>query len=88
MGQAALTWTDVATVWAEKVPMSAREIVAAQGTVAERTTKFRIRFRSDVTERWRLVWNALGHDIIGVQPFGARKDRLELVCLEGIKDGR
>lgn len=88
MGQMVLTWTDVATVWAEQVSMTSREKIAAAGTVAERMSKFRIRFRTDVTERWRLVEGSTGYDITSAQPYGSRKDRLELLCMEGQKDGR
>ena len=54
-GESADTWVDGATVWAQWLPASSREFMAAKARHAETTGIFRIRHRSDVTAAWRLV---------------------------------
>uniref|UniRef100_UPI001F4AE784 phage head closure protein n=1 Tax=Klebsiella pneumoniae TaxID=573 RepID=UPI001F4AE784 len=39
------TWRDVATLWAEVAPLSAREFIAAQASQGEVTTRITIRYR-------------------------------------------
>jgi SPP1 family predicted phage head-tail adaptor len=87
-GQDTITWTLNGTFWAQVVPMSAREVFAAQQVVAEQTLKFRIRHHATVSASWRLVWQGRNHDITSVLPFGGRKDRTEILCVQGVKDGR
>ena len=65
-----------------------RELFAAAGTVYENTTRIRIRFRSDVRATWRAVWGTVHLDITAVIAAGGRNDITELMCLEGVKDGR
>ena len=86
-GHDTITWTDIATVRAEVRALSAREFFAAAQTQMEQTIKVRIRYRSDVDMTCRLVWQGRNHDITGVIPIG-RNDVLELLCLQGVKDGR
>lgn len=50
-GDAAVTWTVVANVWAEKRGLGGAEL---SGLEAETTYEFRMRYRTDVTPRWRL----------------------------------
>ena len=88
MGQDTITWTTVATVWAEVVPVRGAEFFAAAQTQASQTLKFRIWFREDVDATWRLIWQSRNHDIIAVMPFGRSRERLELYATEGVKDGR
>lgn len=87
VGHDTITWVDVATVWAQCQPVRGREFFAAAQVQQEQTVKVRIRYRSDVTPLHRLVWQGRAHDITGVVPVG-RKDMLELMCLQGVKDGR
>lgn len=66
-----------ATVWAEKLDQRAREYFAAQGTQAEATTRFRIRWRSDVVMTDRLVLDSVNYDIVQISEIG-RRQGLEL----------
>lgn len=86
-GQEVITWVDVATVWAQVQAVRGREFFAAAQTQQEQTVKVRINYRADVLLTWRLVWQGRNHDITGVIPVG-RNDMLELMCLQGVKDGR
>ncbi len=87
VGQSHATWLDVATVWAQVHAVRGREFFAAAQTQQEQTVKVRIRYRPGVTTDMRLVWDGRPHDITGVIPVG-RKDMLEIMCLQGVKDGR
>lgn len=87
MGQATITWQDVATVWAQCQAVRGREFFAAAQVQQEQTIKVRMRYRADVSTMHRLLWEGRAHDITGVVPVG-RKDMLELMCLQGVKDGR
>jgi SPP1 family predicted phage head-tail adaptor len=86
LGQAAITWQAVATVWAQALPLRSVERFAAAAVQQENTLKFRVRLRTDVDTTWRLEYQGRGYDITGVLPFGVA--HLEIMALEGIKDGR
>lgn len=86
-GQDTITWTDVATVWAQVQAVRGREFFAAAQVQQEQTLKVRIRYRADVLPTWRLVWQGRNHDITGVISVG-RKEMTEIMCLQGVKDGR
>ena len=85
-GQDTITWVDVATVWAQCQALRGREFFAAAQVQQEQTVKVRIRYRADVVQTMRLVWQGRAHDITGVVPVG-RKEMLEIMCLQGVKDG-
>lgn len=87
VGQDTITWVDVATVWAQCQALRGREFFAAAQVQQEQTVKVRIRYRADITTLHRLVWQGRAHDITGVVPVG-RQEMLELMCLQGVKDGR
>lgn len=87
VGQNTITWVDVATVWAEVTALRGREFFAAAQTQQENSIKVRIRYRADVDQTCRLMYQGKPHDITGVTPI-ERDSMLELVCLQGVKDGR
>jgi SPP1 family predicted phage head-tail adaptor len=55
-GEATVTWSDVATVWASVQGLSAREYLAAQQVDSVITHKIRIRFFEGLTHSHRIVW--------------------------------
>lgn len=79
MGGPTVTYTTLATVWAEKQDKGGREFMAAQQVNAEVTTQFRIRYRSDVTPEHRVTCDGLDFDILYVNEVG-RRDGLLLMC--------
>lgn len=85
-GQSTITWVDVATVWARVRALNAREFFAAAQVQQEASLKVLIRQRTDVTTTCRLMWQGRAHDITGVLPLG--REWTEIVCLQGVKDGR
>lgn len=86
-GQDIITWFTEASVWAQVQAVRGREFFAAAQVQQEQTLKVRIRWRSGVLPSWRLVWQGRNHDITGIIPVG-RNDMLEIMCLQGVKDGR
>lgn len=86
-GQAAPAWIDVATVWAQVQVVRGQEYLAAAQIQAAQMVKVRILYRTDVLTTWRLIWQARPHDVNGLIPVG-RNDVLEIMCMQGVNDGR
>lgn len=82
------SWQEIQKLWADVVPLSAREFIAAQATQAEITTRITIRFRSDITSKHRIVYGNKIFNIEGVLPDPkSGRDYLTLPCSEGVNDG-
>ena len=71
-GQETETWTEFATVWAEKVDIKARERFAAAQDIAEETTRFRLRYLLGVSPKMRIVDDGKTYDIEGIAELGRR----------------
>lgn len=77
-GQQVETWPAAyATVWAEKLDVRGREYFAAQGVQGDLSTRFRIRWRSDVLVTDRLTLDGLEYGITQVSEIG-RREGLEI----------
>lgn len=57
----------VATVYADRQPLSSRDLIAAQAMQNETTERFVIRWRSDVDTTWRLGFAGKVYAILGAQ---------------------
>jgi len=55
-GEASLTWSTIATVWASVDGLSARDIMQAQQANVLATHKIIVRYRDDVDHTSRIVW--------------------------------
>ena len=86
-GQEVIVWTDVATRWAQVQALRGREFFAAAQVQQEQSVKVRLRYLAGIDSTMRLVWQGRNHDITGVIPVG-RNEMLEIMCLQGVKDGR
>lgn len=82
-GRVAESWTDVAAVWAEVLPLAGREGWTAKQIDAELTHRAVMRYRSDVTSRNRLK---VGSTILNVKGpprnVGGANVILEMDCVE------
>ena len=89
-GQITSGWSTLATVWAAVRDMSAREFNGAAQVQSELTTTFRIRYRTDVTSECRIYYGSQYYDITGVVRIasGLRDAFMDLVAVQGVKDGR
>ena len=68
-----------ATVWARFIPLAARERFLAQGVHSEREGKFKIRFRTDVSEDWQIQFDGMDWEIVGFAPLG-RREAIEITA--------
>jgi len=92
LGQEAVNWADLATqptVWAMAKPVRGSEYFAAGQMQARADVVFNIRYRADVTELLRVLWNGEPYEITSppIDINGARVD-MELMCSKGVGDGR
>lgn len=71
-GAAIESWTDLDTVWAEVIPLKGREYFTAAQIVAEKMLKFRIRYRTDLTETMRIVYAGQTYDVQYMAEIGRR----------------
>lgn len=70
------TWTSVATVWASKEDIRDAERVASQEVGAEITTRFQIRYSSEVAgvdPKHRVICAGRTYDIVAVKEIGRRE---------------
>ena len=74
-------WRDLATVWAEMIPLKAWERQQADAVRGDRTARFAIWVRSDVTSKMRLLWTP-------AWPSGAAQQTLEITGVLPDGDGR
>lgn len=80
-----LSWSDFATVYAAVEPLQGREYWDAQAINAERTVRFRIRYRSDVTPLMRVSWDSRLFDINAVLDVDGRQRELHLMTTEVVE---
>ncbi|WP_074025201.1 phage head closure protein [Xenorhabdus eapokensis] len=83
-GQRMQEWQDVATVWAEVKHISGRELLASGAELPETTVRVWLRYRSDVTSAFRMVFRGQIYDIQAVIP-DPKRTQLELLCKQGVK---
>lgn len=89
IGEEVVTWSDVATVWAEVKPLRGREFYAANQTQQVVDVRFIIRERGGLTVDQRLLWKATPYDITGLIPgTGPYEGTLEIMATNGVRNGR
>ncbi|MMZ49680.1 Phage head-tail joining protein [compost metagenome] len=75
-------WIDVATVWAAVEPLRGREYFAAAAVNQERTVRFRMRYRPNITAEMRLLYERRVFDIKSVIDVNEAHRELHLMCEE------
>lgn len=65
-GEATLTWTTEATVWASVEGLSSRDILQAQQANVIASHKVIIRYRATVNPQYRLLWRGKTLEIASV----------------------
>jgi SPP1 family predicted phage head-tail adaptor len=81
-GGEVVTWSDVATVWAEKIENRGQERFSAQQFVGKSAKTFKIRWSATVavvTTEHRVVFDGRQHDIHDVREVG-RREGIEIDC--------
>ena len=72
------TWTEFATVWAQRVDMKARERFNSDQIQAKEMTTWRIRFLDGIQPDMRIVYFGKVYEITGIAELG-RMAGLEIV---------
>jgi len=78
-GSESVSWTPVAEVWAQIVPVRGEERYAAGAEQPERDAKIRIRWRPGISSGMRVLHEGRVWDITAVLEIG-RHEGLELLC--------
>lgn len=79
-------WATVAEVWAEVVPMSAREFQAAAAEQSEVRGRMTIRYRDDVGATMRVMYRGKVYEIHGVmEDADSMREHLTLMVGEGVR---
>lgn len=80
IGEEVRTWSDVATVWAEIRPLSARELINAKAAMAQVTTRITIRYRAGLLPSMRMLHGATVYQMTEIINPGMRNEILECLC--------
>jgi SPP1 family predicted phage head-tail adaptor len=81
------TWSTEAGLWAEIVPLSGREFIAAQATQAGVTTRITIRWRDGVSPEMRIRHGSVIYNIRAVLPDPSLRQHITLMCETGVNNG-
>ena len=85
-------WVDVVDLPCRFYPVRAREFDAAAMQQSEVKMRVRIRYRSGITDKMRVLWLGDGgdapYDIQGVIPVRGQRIWIDLMCANGVRDGR
>lgn len=83
-------WTDLLTgISAEWITLSGRALFAAQEHHSEVRGVWRIRWRSSITDKMRVVHGGKYYNILFVPPYdkSGKQRQLDLECAEGVNEG-
>jgi len=87
-GEIVRGFAKVTNLWAHVVPSSVREFIAAQAENSEVTGRITLRYRSDITNKDRIIYREKIYDILGVLPDPkSGKEYITLAIKEGVSDG-
>ena len=91
-GQATPVWVDVATVWAHILfptgrSLANRELVAGGAEVSSSIASVRIRWRTGIDAKMRLLIGGVPYDIVNVIPDERDHRFMDLVVVSGANDG-
>ena len=88
MGGQVVSWVDQFPAWASDSPLSGRELMAAQQKHAEMTSRFRIRYRSEITQEWRIAFQGRIYDILEIiDVYEGAHRYLDILCQAGLRSG-
>ena len=81
LGEAVLSWSDFATVWASVEGVSAREALAAGQQDTTITHRVRLRYLSGLTQRDRFSWRSRTLNIVSLLEYDNRAEHVA-ICEE------
>lgn len=71
-------WQDVCTVWAHWVNVHGSEVWVAESVQAVKPATVTIRYRSDIDEQCRIIFNDTVYEIVSVDNIRQRNRSLEI----------
>jgi SPP1 family predicted phage head-tail adaptor len=86
-GGITVAWANFATdasVWADPQPLYGKEAIEDGAFNASGAWLFRIRYRGDVTERDRIMWNGEPYNITRIMRRGGREQYLMIEAARGV----
>ena len=86
-GQPIDEWVEVARPWAQVLTQNGKEFIAGDRETAERRVSLRIRYRTDVTAAWRVIYGGQACDIHAGLPDERRREHVDLVVSVGTIKG-
>lgn len=87
VGAESFTWSNLSTaptVWAEELPVTGREYLAAGQEQGSAVTKFRIRYRSDLDIAMRITYGSRIFDILHIENVEGLDRELVILCKEAV----
>lgn len=85
-GEVENTWGTIAEPWAEIVPMSAREFVAAASEQSEVRGRIVIRYRDNIDASMRILYRGKHYAIFGVMNDAeSGKEHMTLMVGDGVR---
>ena len=89
IGEAVVTWSDVATVWAKVMPLRGNAFYTANQEQHVIDARFLIRERAGLNVGMRLLWKGAPYDITNLIPGTDHyRGTIEITAVNGVKDGR
>ena len=89
IGEAVVTWSDVATVWAKVMPLRGNAFYTANQEQHVIDARFLIRERAGLNVGMRLLWKGQPYDITNLIPGTDQyQGTIEITAVNGVKDGR
>lgn len=83
-GGVALSWSDIAEVWAEVTPQAGVEAVQAMHLGGSMRSRVRLRYRPDVNSERRFLFKGRTLNIRSVRDIEERGRWLECICEAGV----
>ena len=79
-GEVVMSYTTAATVWARVVSEKGNEAFESARVNARAKIRVAIRYRNDVTVKWRVQWNSDTYNILYIDDTLRRDGELWLTC--------
>lgn len=73
-------WTNSRSRWASADTVSARELLAGQGVLAENSMKFVLRYDPTFSQTSKIVWDGVDYHVVQVRNENGRDRMLEVIA--------
>lgn len=87
VGGEVVTWSTLASRWAEAQPLRGREYVTLRAAQADVTIRFRLRHIEGLTPADRVMWRGKPYGIVDVIDVNGAREMTELMCRGDAADG-